>query len=217
MAVTRTGLKARPKKQRRMSGQERRRQIVRAAMDLFARKGFKGTTTKEIALAAGVNEAMIFRHFPTKGDLYAAIIDYKMDQCGEWISRVHEEAARRKDDRAMFLALARGILAFHEQDGTFMRLLLYSALEGHELNRMFFETQVVEHFEFLADYIAQRVRDGAFRPVNPRVAARAFLGMITHHAQVRELFDPQGRLLNVDSDAAAAELVDIFLAGVARR
>src|SRR5919206_4747957 len=61
----------------RMAAEERRLQIVRVAMRLFSERGFRGTTTKEIAQAAGVSEAIIFRHFATKEDLYSAIIDLK--------------------------------------------------------------------------------------------------------------------------------------------
>ena len=61
----------------RMAAEKRRQQIIDVAIQLFSQKGFRGTTTKEIALAAGVNEAIIFRHFATKRDLYSAIIDQK--------------------------------------------------------------------------------------------------------------------------------------------
>src|SRR3954470_3888140 len=61
----------------RMAAGDRRLQIVKVAMRLFSERGFRGTTTKEIAQAAGVSEAIIFRHFATKEDLYTAIIDYK--------------------------------------------------------------------------------------------------------------------------------------------
>src|SRR5205807_8790750 len=61
----------------RMAGQERHLQILRVAMRLFSQHGFRGTTTKEIALAAGVSEAMVFRHFATKEELYSAILDQK--------------------------------------------------------------------------------------------------------------------------------------------
>ncbi|MBO0800867.1 MAG: helix-turn-helix transcriptional regulator, partial [Blastocatellia bacterium] len=50
----------------RMAAEDRRQQILEVAVKLFSQKGFRGTTTKEIALAAGVNEAIIFRHFATK-------------------------------------------------------------------------------------------------------------------------------------------------------
>ena len=61
----------------RMPAEDRRQQIIDVAVQLFSQKGFRGTTTKEIALAAEVNEAIIFRHFATKRELYAAIMDRK--------------------------------------------------------------------------------------------------------------------------------------------
>jgi AcrR family transcriptional regulator len=214
MTMTMTKPRERPAGRQRMAAEDRRRQIVRTAMDLFARNGFKGTTTKEIALAAGVNEAIIFRHFATKEELYAAIIDYKMQEGQEKVRRVLERNIERKDDRAIFEDLAYGILEFHRQDGTFMRLLLHSALEAHDLSRIFFQTHVAPNFRFIADYIAQRIKDGAYRPVQPKAAARAFVGMVIYHAQIRELFDPEGKLLKLSSRQAAQAFADIFLSGV---
>src|ERR1051325_9091837 len=99
-----------------MAGEERRRQILVVAISLFARKGFRGTTTKEIAQAAGVSEAMVFRHFATKEELYSAILDHKAcdggnrDLCqGEAVSA----AIARKDDRAVFESLALALLQHH--------------------------------------------------------------------------------------------------------
>ena len=62
----------------RVSAGDRRQQILEVATDLFARQGFNGTTTRQIAQRAAVNEAIIFRHFPTKDDLYWAVIE---NQC----------------------------------------------------------------------------------------------------------------------------------------
>lgn len=58
---------------RKLSGSERRASIIRAVRHLFANKGFKGTRTREVAAAAGVSEALLYRHFPTKEALFAAI------------------------------------------------------------------------------------------------------------------------------------------------
>jgi len=57
----------------RLSAEERREAIVTAALPLFARKGFANTTTRELADAAGVSEALIYKHFPSKESLYAEI------------------------------------------------------------------------------------------------------------------------------------------------
>ena len=66
----------------RMTGDARREQILQTAVTLFSQRGFKGTTTKEIARAAGVSEAMVFRHFENKDALYGAILDTKGCQDG---------------------------------------------------------------------------------------------------------------------------------------
>src|SRR5438128_12076669 len=58
----------------RLDSDERHRAIVTAAVPLFARKGFAGTTTRELAEAAGISEALLFRHFPSKQLLYREIL-----------------------------------------------------------------------------------------------------------------------------------------------
>jgi AcrR family transcriptional regulator len=63
----------------RMSGAERKRAIARAVAPLFARQGFHGTTTRDIARAAGVSEALIYRHFPSKESLYRSIGEEQLE------------------------------------------------------------------------------------------------------------------------------------------
>lgn len=58
----------------RLSRDSRRQQIMDTALPLFARHGFAGTTTKSIADGAGISEALLFKHFPTKSAVYAAIL-----------------------------------------------------------------------------------------------------------------------------------------------
>jgi len=71
---------------------------------LFAKKGFNGTTTKEIAQAAGISEALVFKHFPTKRALYAAILAEKVT-VSELLSAI-EESAKKRDDRRVFTLIA---------------------------------------------------------------------------------------------------------------
>src|SRR2546421_13087259 len=58
----------------KLSGEERRAAIIQAVRRAFADKGFHGTTTRELAEAAGVSEALLFKHFPTKEALYSAML-----------------------------------------------------------------------------------------------------------------------------------------------
>src|SRR2546423_6389313 len=59
--------------EQRLSAEQRREAIVRAVLPVFARKGFSNTTSRELAEAAGVSEALIYKHFPSKQSLYAEI------------------------------------------------------------------------------------------------------------------------------------------------
>ncbi|MGH9902384.1 MAG: TetR/AcrR family transcriptional regulator [Pyrinomonadaceae bacterium] len=207
----------------RMAGGDRRRQIVDVAMRLFSESGFRGTTTKEIAHAAGVSEAIIFRHFATKDDLYAAIIDHKA--CAGGIADLGRPVAEaikcslagdmeRKDDRAVFLHVAAAMMRHHQEDPDFLRLLLYSALEGHQLSQIFWDRNVRLMYEFLGSYIRQRQRDGAFRDADPLVVVRAFTGMIIHHSVTNILWDKSRKLLNIPNDDAALEFTEILLRGI---
>jgi AcrR family transcriptional regulator len=198
-----------------MAGDERRLQILRVAVSLFSHQGFRGTTTKKIAEAAGISEAMVFRHFANKEELYAAILDHKACS-GDAMDpeKMVADSLKRKDDRAVFEGLAFGALEHHEADPEFQRLLLHSALEGHELAQLFFEKFVRRVYDFLGAYIRERQRDGAMISIDPAIAVRAFIGMIIHHSLNNNLWDPQRRLLNLSNESAAKHFTDILLNGI---
>jgi AcrR family transcriptional regulator len=197
----------------RLTGEERRRVIVEAAVALFSQKGFRGTTTKEIAEAAGCSEATIFKHFATKDELYSAILEAK--------SRIEEtlakaaQAAARKDDAGVFRAVGLESLIRTEQDPSLMRLLLFSALEGHELSHLFFESKVWRLHQFLSSYIDGRIADGAFQAVDPLLAARGFLGMIAHYLLIHEIFGVKRRA-GLLPEHVVDTFVTLFLGGLRR-
>lgn len=197
----------------RVAGEERRRQIIEAATTLFSRKGFRGTTTREIAGAVGVSEAMVFKHFATKEDLYAAIIETK-SHVGRLMDTV-VEAAERGDDAEVLRTLAREMIARTQADPTLMRLTFFSALEGHALSDMMFRSRVQQLDDFLSGYIARRIAAGAFRDVDPMQAARNFVGMVAYYAQLLELFRQKPKR-HLTSDQAVEEMVQLFLNGVGR-
>jgi AcrR family transcriptional regulator len=200
----------------RMAGDERRLQILRIAMRLFSQRGFRGTTTKEIAVAAGVSEAMVFRHFATKKELYSAILDQKACVHDALDPRqIVAEAIQRKDDRAVFEGIALDALRQHDCDPEFNRLLLHSALEEHELAEMFWEKFVTRVYRILGAYIRERQRDGAIVDVEPLVIVRAFVGMVIHHSLNNNLWDRKRSLLKISNEVAAREFANILLDGVA--
>jgi len=202
----------------RMKGDLRREQILRTAIELFSKKGFAGTTTKEIARAAGVSEAMVFRHFASKSEMYDAILSDRECHAGmrfPWEADAElMDAINRKDDFAVFYKLALNALNKQQSDIPFMRLMFYSALEDHGLAERFFTESIVRIYGFIGGYIEERQRDGAFRDVEPRVAVRAFTGMLIHHSTNIILFDKGRHLLDISNEEAARNFAEILLGGI---
>ena len=192
--------------------QDRRQQIIAAAMELFAKKGFRGTTTRDLATQADVNEAIIFRYFKTKEELYSAIIEHN---AGE--RDLHREELERlastDNDEEFLQAVGRFFLEKHETDTTFMRLLLFSGLEGHQLSDMFVSSMAARHP--IANYIERRIHEGAFRQLDPQLAARALIGMFASFIMWQEIFGFKNKLPR-DREEVVRTFVSVFLSGIRR-
>jgi AcrR family transcriptional regulator len=194
----------------RASARERQAGIIAAAATLFAAKGFNGTTTREIAQTAGISEALLFKHFPTKRALYAAILAEKAE-ISQLMDSV-EAAAEKRDDEQVFRLIA-GFRIHRGADPTLLRLLLFSALENHELSHMFFRNRHRVFYEYLARYIERRAEEGAFRPVDSVLAAQSFIGIIVYHRILHEIFIVP---LHCTPEEAVAAYVKLFLEGMRR-
>ena len=196
---------------RRLSADERRAQILREAAQLFGSHGFNGTTTRDVAAQVGITEAALYRYFPSKEAMYTAILDERMASAA--LLEPVEPIAAAGDDRAVFTMLALTLLRSVEADPSILRLILYSALEGHELARPFQEKRILRLREFLTAYIARRTAEGVFRAIDPKLAARAFTGMIVDHLIVKHVFGQRDQYPQ-SPEQVAETYVSIVLDGV---
>jgi TetR/AcrR family transcriptional regulator len=173
----------------RMRGDERREQLIHVALNLFATKGFKGTTTKEIAVAAGVTEALIFRYFPTKEALYDAILRWRMaDSRRVEALDALRRFAEQKDDWNLIHTLIAEVLSFHRENPEFQRLMFFAALEGHNLAETYYEKWVKPVTDFLVGYVSSRQKEGALRDLDAHAAVRAIVSMPLHLSLSTNLF-----------------------------
>jgi len=195
----------------RIPAAARKASIIRSAAAIFGEKGFNGTKTREIAARAGVSEALIFKHFPSKEDLYAAILTEKSPLPG-LLERIKTLVEQRKDVE-VFTMIAETIVG-GAPDPNLMRLILFSALESHELSDMFFQNHIRHFYDVLASYIEQRIEDGAFQPVPPLVAARAFMGMLIYHRLLTVLFRAP---LTQEPKDIVHTFVTVFMDGLTRQ
>lgn len=201
----------------RLHAVERRVAIVDAAKPLFARHGFAGTTTRQIAQAAGVSEALLFQHFPSKAALYREIL------CQGCEGDPELERLRELEPSTTSLCEMVGLLIGHVALGELCdtgekevddRLALHSLLEDGEYVRLVSDW-IVERVQptFLACFEAAG-RAGDLRPGSDPTNAFWF----AHHVAAMTAF---GRLSGRDAypyrggrDELAADLARFILRGI---
>ncbi len=162
----------------KLSSEERREAIIRAVRRVFAEKGFHGTTTRELAESAGVSEALLFKHFPNKEELYLAMQRFCCsEQDPEKLERVKALAASTSTlvliVHLMVSKTLSGTCEDNEDAMIHHRLMMRSLMEDGEFARLYFQrslscwmTKVEESLE------ASAVAGEAIRgPVLPRLGA----------------------------------------------
>ena len=123
----------------KMPSEDRRASIVKAAQRVFVEKGFYRTTTRELAEAAGVSEALLFRHFPSKEALYSAIqvSCFKKER-----SEINEKLLSLEPSTSALVFLVHDLISHvvggrpEEEHRTFIQLLLRSLMDEGEFARL---------------------------------------------------------------------------------
>lgn len=193
----------------RMSAEQRKLLILETALDVFAQKGFSGARTKEIAKEAGVSEAILFRHFKNKENLYVEALHqlFAHHPVGEDMA----PAMRAGDDREVLYTIARHIMEHVGRDKRIVRLTFFSSLEG---------LRMADHertpIRILEEYFAKRMQEGALRAKDPHLAARFFLFAVFLYVTDMHM-NLFGESLGISDDEAAWTLADIFMDGLLPR
>ena len=179
-----------PSGRKRLTAPERRAQLIVVAISIFGQRGFRGATTKAIAEAAGISEATIFRHFPSKADLYVAAFRQRTGVGTEQFVARLEDLAHRGKDEELLRALGRAMLMGYEQDRDLHRMLMYAWLDQDEAanRRMWEQMRESPLFEFLERYIARRQAEGVFGSGDPQLLSGAVLAVPVHHAIQTKLY-----------------------------
>ena len=189
--------------------EERRKRIVQGAMQAFARTGFKGTRSRDLAAAAGVSEALIFKHFPSKRAMQKAIIEERIRQTGEFLSPDLKEAPLEK----ALTAIASRIFQVSTRDPHFMRLLYFAGLEGEPLAPMFFKRPVAGSIDEVAGLFRLWAKRGwVRRGIDARMFAWSFMCCVGQLVAVRQIFKVT-KMSDRGGDLAA-QVAALFIQGV---
>ena len=171
---------------KRLTPDARRGQILEPAKQVFAESGFRGTTTKSIANAAGVSEGTLFLYYPTKEELYQAILQDNIDSQAPLMAELSSGGERPLEETLTIIATM--ILRRYEEDTSLLRLLLYSALEDHALATDIYRWQMDGPIHELTVLLEESGIDGVAGELGAEIAVRTFLGMLLFEILTRELF-----------------------------
>jgi len=187
---------------------ETRLRILAAARGLLAAKGRRGTTTREIAEQAGVNEATLFRHFGQKDALIDACVEH-------YCSTVELEELLASLDGDLDRDLHRIGTALAERMETVRDLIVMSLVEeesqGSVGEAAWRAPTAIK--KIVAEYMAKRIAAGELQG-DPALLARFFMGMIFAYVMGRKRFPDE----YPSQPAQAIDLqIGIFLNGTRKK
>ncbi|MBW4581935.1 MAG: TetR/AcrR family transcriptional regulator [Tildeniella nuda ZEHNDER 1965/U140] len=188
---------------------ETRDRILKAALRLFAKLGYDGTTTRDLAEAAGIAEGTLFRYFPTKK---AILIEVATQGWVEILTDLLTELSEMGSYKAVAQVMRRRMLNLHKNAD--MLKVCFMEAQFHPELRDRIQLEVINKMTDVAEVFFQSAMDqGIYRRMNPKIVARVFLGMFAVAGFSQDTIMGEGSSPK-EMQEMAEGLADIFLNGV---
>jgi AcrR family transcriptional regulator len=162
--------------------------ILLTAAGLFAKLGYNGVSTRDIASGAGVNEVTIYRHYPRKRDLYLAVLDAELQQVklrGDLLSRLAEAGDGRTALERAFELIASTLTHKNE----LLRLMQYSSLELAEDIDPMLRKYLGQLVEVVARYLEPwAAREGGLHNTDTKAVVLALIAITVNYHALHRLF-----------------------------
>ena len=153
----------------------KREQILAAAAQVFCIRGYHGARVEDIALRAGIGKGTVYEYFKSKRELFEEAIFYALE---EYLSETLEGINSIQDPVAKLKGIIHLQSALLEKKGSIATLFMKNSGDIHRemLGRLIdFRERVLD---FIAGIIDEGIKKGVFRPVDPRLAAILFMGVL---------------------------------------
>ena len=195
-------------KTRAAGGPDKRERILRAAIKVFARKGFYATRVSEIAKAAGVADGTIYLYFKNKDDVLVCIFEDRITRLLEVLRREIAASPAFEERMRRIVGLQLGLL---EGQRDLAEVITVNLRQSSRLLKQYATPLFVEYLEVLGSVIADGQREGVVRAdAHPRILARALFGALDGVALTWALgaAEPGGLI------KAAIQITSVFLDGI---
>lgn len=195
------------------SSDNRKEQIIQAALHVFSRYGYHKATIKAIAKEAGLRSpALIYWYFKNKSELFREVLHslapalHELAESEELLNTPPEEGLRE---------FARNYVAMFERPDMLrlFRLVVADALRQPEENTALLDSGLMSIILFLVRYFQRQIELGHLRPHNPQVAGRAFYGAINAYIMAQALFPASDTGLP-PAEAYVEEVIQTFIEGL---
>jgi TetR/AcrR family fatty acid metabolism transcriptional regulator len=190
------------------AGPDKRERILRAAIKVFARKGFYATRVSEIAKAAGVADGTIYLYFQSKDDVLVRIFEDRITRLLEVLRHELERSPSFEERMRRIVGLQLGLL---EGQRDLAEVITVNLRQSSKLLKQYATPLFVEYLEVLAGVIADGQREGVVRgDAHPRILARALFGALDGVALTWALGGAEPGTLS----KAAVQITSVFLDGI---
>jgi AcrR family transcriptional regulator len=190
-----------------------RSSIIAAARTLFAERGLEGTSVREVAEAANVNNAMIYYHFTDKVEMYRAVL---ADSFAEF-DRIweHEIFSTGASARAKIQKYVEELIRF-QQDNEEIRRILSMEFASCGKNLKWLADNFFDHsYEKLAAILKAGMKKGELKKVDLSVAISALVGMVIHSFITRPIAEYViGKKLDLTAGRFGAFVTNVFFDGL---
>jgi AcrR family transcriptional regulator len=187
-----------------------RARILLAAREVFGRVGFEAASIEEVATAANVGVATVYRHLGDKDGLVAAFLDELAQRKAAREARASVSADVRRD----LERLAEQMLTGMRDDAALVRLLILETLRGSPMLRRVRAKSPTRMLEALASLLRNHCAAGRLRDLDPKLLAQAFGGMVLAFGVVAPILRGEAA---ADPARTAQVITDLFLAGALAR
>ena len=192
------------------SRRDRREDILRTSLHLFARNGFHGTSMRDIAREAHIAEGLIYHYFAGKRDLFRAIIE---EYSFLPVLRTLPELAEHLDLRALLIVLARAFFDVLGRNPELVRVLLQEIQVFPEEKEAFFSDAVSKSIKELSQILSTRIPEEREGEIDPEIAARIFFNALLAFFVEQEILGGK-HMLPADESAYVELLVDMVVSRV---
>jgi AcrR family transcriptional regulator len=185
--------------------ERRKTQIAEAAVKVFVKKGYEGSTTKEIAKKARVSEGTIFRYFKTKKDILLYVINLLTERVIAELNREIEDCTDPKEALKMILRLHYRLII---KNYDMFKVVIYEIQFHKDLQENFYK-KIVKSMLHMTEKTFREYKDDI--NVEPRAGAEALLGIFFGIMLVRNAIKQADEY---DEQEVVANTLDILFNGI---